>query len=366
MKILLLGEYSNLHWTLACGLRTMGHEVTVVSSGDKFKSYQRDINLVRNNHSFSESVKYFLDVLFHFSKFKGYDVVQLINPVFLELKSKRIMTAFDYLKRNNRKVFLGAFGNDYYWVRACLEKRLFRYSEFDIPGQDKLLEITQKIKNEWIDSELELLNKHIAEKADGIVSCLYEYQVSYQEVYSDKLKFIPLPINPDEVDYVERNCAARKVKFFIGIQKDRSKVKGTDVMLSALKRIVEKFPEECTMTVAESVPYSEYVRLMDECDVILDQLYSYTPAMNALAAMSQGLVAVTGGEPESYKILGETELRPIVNVLPTEEDVFQKLAYLVNHKDEISILSRQSRLYVERHHDYRKVARQYLDFWTKR
>ena len=31
MKILLIGEASNLHWTLAEGLRANGHTVTVVS-----------------------------------------------------------------------------------------------------------------------------------------------------------------------------------------------------------------------------------------------------------------------------------------------------------------------------------------------
>ena len=33
MKILLIGEASNLHWTLAEGLRANGHTVTVVSHG---------------------------------------------------------------------------------------------------------------------------------------------------------------------------------------------------------------------------------------------------------------------------------------------------------------------------------------------
>lgn len=37
MKILLLGEFSNLHWTLAEGLRKLGHEVCVVSNGDRWE-----------------------------------------------------------------------------------------------------------------------------------------------------------------------------------------------------------------------------------------------------------------------------------------------------------------------------------------
>ncbi len=47
MKILLMGEYSNVHATLAEGLRKLGHQVTVLSNGDFWKNYPRDIDLVR-------------------------------------------------------------------------------------------------------------------------------------------------------------------------------------------------------------------------------------------------------------------------------------------------------------------------------
>ena len=49
MKILLIGEYSNVHATLAEGLKHFGHEVTVMSNGDFWKNYPRDINLVRTS-----------------------------------------------------------------------------------------------------------------------------------------------------------------------------------------------------------------------------------------------------------------------------------------------------------------------------
>ena len=38
MRVLLLGEYSNVHWTLACALRKLGHEVVVVSNGGEWKA----------------------------------------------------------------------------------------------------------------------------------------------------------------------------------------------------------------------------------------------------------------------------------------------------------------------------------------
>ena len=48
MKILLLGEYSNVHATLADGLRKLGHQVTVLSNGDFWKNYPRDIDRYEN------------------------------------------------------------------------------------------------------------------------------------------------------------------------------------------------------------------------------------------------------------------------------------------------------------------------------
>lgn len=53
MKILLIGEYSNVHATLAAGLKRLGHEAVVLSNGDFWKDYPRDINLVRKTGAWS-------------------------------------------------------------------------------------------------------------------------------------------------------------------------------------------------------------------------------------------------------------------------------------------------------------------------
>ena len=91
MKVLLLGEYSNVHWTLAEGLRALGHDVTVVSEGDKWKNYRRDINLQRGPlDSKLSTVKYLFDIARTWPRLRGYDVVQIINPMFLELKAERM------------------------------------------------------------------------------------------------------------------------------------------------------------------------------------------------------------------------------------------------------------------------------------
>lgn len=362
MKILLLGEYSNVHATLARGLRELGHQVTVASDGDGWKNYPRDIDLCRHSLGHKDTLYFLYRLMRNLPRFRGYDVVQLINPVFLPLKAEAHKYFYNYLRKNNRSMFMGAFGVDHYYVKTCLDCTTFRYSDFNFGSQLRKTLETEIWKRDWLHGAKGRWNQWVAHDCDGIIAGLYEYYASYCHHYPQKLKFIPFPLCPGPSVADKRNTDA-PVRFFIGVQRSRNAYKGTDVMLRALQRTKERYPDGCEIVKVESVPFSEYVRLMQGSDVLLDQLYSYTPAMNALEAMSKGLVVVGGGEPENYEILGESELRPIVNVLPDEEHVYHSLCRIVEERSSLPELARQSQLYVERHHSYLKVAREYLDFW---
>ena len=156
------------------------------------------------------------------------------------------------------------------------------------------------------------------------------------------------------------------LSLFIGINRTRSVYKGTDIMLRAAQAIKAQYPDRVDLQIAESVPFAQYQQMLDGADAILDQLYSYTPSMNPLMAMSKGIICIGGGEPENYEILGETELRPIINVQPTYESVYHELEQLVLHPERIPELKRQSIEYIRRHHEYLKVARQYEEVYNKR
>lgn len=365
MKILLLGECSNLHWTLAQGLRKSGHEVTVVSDGSKWMGNERDISLVRDGYDVKSTIKYLFDIYKNRDKLKGYDVVQIKSPLFFDLKAKRNLQLYKYLKKNNDKVFLGAFSSDYFWVKVCMDKKTFRYSDYFIGDKPTNIPLADTLAAGWLHTDKKDVNIEMADTCDGIVACLYEYYMAYEKDYPEKLTFIPEPINLDELTFVERNPASRKIRFFIGIQKDRSQLKGTDIMYKALQKIEAKYPDQCEIVKVESVPYHEYIKIMSESDVILDQLYSYTPGMNALAAMAQGITAVGGGEPEMYELLGEVENKPVINVLPTEEDVYDKLESLIKNKDRLHESSKNSFLFIRKHHDYLNVAQEYVKAWSK-
>lgn len=366
MKILLVGEYSNVHWTLAEGLRALGHQVVVVSDGDVWKDYPRDIDIRRRSLGRWDTLRFLLRLERVFADLRGFDVVQLINPVFLDLKAERITRYYEKLRRHNGKIILGAYGMDTYWVRASLDCQTFRYSDFNLGSQERHSPKLDAQINDWTGGTAkETLNLRIAQECDGIVAGLYEYYRAYQPHWADKLAYIPFPIRIDEAYQTHLSLMEQgKVHFFIGIQSTRNVYKGTDIMLSALEQLEHDYPHLVVVHRAQNVPFSTYQQMINSSDVLLDQLYSYTPAMNGLLAMSHGLVLVGGGEPEHYELLGEEELRPIVNVLPTEESVYAELQRLVLHPDSIPALKEQGIAFVRRHHDYRRVAQQYIDFWT--
>ena len=260
MKILLLGEYSNVHWTLACALRKLGHEVCVVSNGDEWKGYPADISLIRKPGRWG-AITYLYKVLRLLPKLRGYDVVQLINPVhFIDLKAERGIRIYDYLRQHNKRVFLGAFGYDYYLVYDSVVRRTLRYCDFYTPTQEVHHEWNTANEHDWLHTFKKEANIHIAETCDGIISGLYEYDVAYRPHFPEKTTFIPFPI---ELEHTETEIRiprrhGQKIRFFIGIQRHRTALKGTDIMLRALERIVADYPDRAEMIKAESVPFNQY------------------------------------------------------------------------------------------------------------
>lgn len=362
MRILLVGEYSNVHNTLAQGLRALGHEVCVISNGDFWKNYPRDIDVARRPSKWG-GIRLMLKLWSLLPKMQGYDVVQLINPMFFELKAERLFWFYKWLRRHNKRLFLGAFGMDYYWVNKCITRKPLRYSDFNFGNQIRTDEAARIEQQDWLNTPKERLNRMIAEDCDGIITGLYEYQVCYQPNFPEKTQFIPFPIA--SFSPVNHIAANHPITLFIGISKNRSAYKGTDIMLKAAKDVAAHYPEQVRLQIANGVPFAQYEKMLNESDVLLDQLYSYTPAMNALLAMSKGIIVVGGGEPENYEIINETELRPIINVEPNYESVRHELEQLVLHPERIPELKRQSLEYIKKHHDYKKVAMQYVNFWNR-
>ena len=369
MKILFAGDASNLHNCLAQELRRQGHEVTVASDGSRWMDTHRDINLVRHPGKLG-SLRYLMNIRRALPLMKGFDIVEIASPIFLRLKPHRVAKVFDYLKANNRHVVLSALATDKVYYDACHDGHTFRYSDYMLGEEPSPYigsgEYIAQRQDNWKEPFMQEHSDHILAGIDGAVACLYEYYVAYKPVLGDRVAYGGIPIDTEALSFRPIDSVPEKLRMFIGIQRDRHVIKGTDRLLAAMKRVHDRYPGITELEVVENIPYDEYTRRMRDSHVILDQLYSYTPGTNALIAMAQGLVAVSGAEPEYYELIGEVANRPIVNVSPLiEGDIDHKLSWLVEHRDQIPQMARASRAFVEKHNAAPVVAQRYIDFWKK-
>jgi len=369
MKILFVGDASNMHNCLAQALRDLGHTAIVASNGSHWMNTHRDINLKRSPGKIG-AMKYVLDVLRALPKMRGFDVVETCDDIFLDLKPAKVRRVFDWLKQHNRCMVMGAIGTDYVYYSACHDGKTYRYSDYMVGDKPSPYALSSEYQAKHEDNwKLPLMREHsnyILGNIDGAISCLWEYHECYKPLLGDKLAYGGIPIDTASVEPIILDREPEKVKFFIGIQHDRNILKGTDLLLEAARRTVDRYPTRCELTVVESVPYDEYIKMLCSSHVLLDQLYSYTPATNALLAMARGLVAVSGAEPEFYDLIDEHDNQPIINVSPLiEGDIDAKLEWLVQNKNEIPNLSRLSREFVVKHNDAHVVAHRHIDFYKK-
>lgn len=370
MRILLLGDASNYHNCLAKGLENLGHDVVVASNGSTWMGTHRDIDLDRHipgkvgGAILAARIKW----LMMSGRFSGYDVVQIGTPFFVTQRPQRLKWIFDFIRRNNRLVLNSAYGAEPYWIDYCLDRGGMRYNEWRIgSGPGPLAVSSPDLMTSWNTPEMRHYNDYVFSRFDGAVSALWEYNEEMLRHFpAEKVAYAGIPIDVDSLSLrPEIDSIPGKVRIFLGVHRDRMVEKGTDRMLAAVKKVVERYPDKCELTYVESVPYKDYVGMMRSSHVILDQLYSYTPATNAMLAMAQGIVAVTGAEPEFYDFIGEHDNRPIINAVPDDEALFRTFEDIVLHPERIPAQSRASRDFVATHNHLDVVSRRFLDFWAK-
>lgn len=368
-RILLLGDYSNCHRTLATGLRRLGCDVTQASDGTAWMDCERQVDITRSPGKLGGAMYYWRLRYGDLSRLlRGYDIVAIHDLNFVNLRPQRLRHLFEIIKRENGKVFLTAMSTDIALLDMLeAADSPLRYSEWFVEGKPSRYYLDNPQR--WLDwhrPELVNYQRHALERLDGAVSVLYEYQLGLERVMGPgRVAYGGIPIDTSLFEPVSYPEKIEKVKLFLGRDRTRKLVKGSDYLEMAARRVVERYPGNAELTVVENRPYREFVQLLRDSHVVLDQIYSYTPATTALMAMAYGLNVVSGAEPEYYDFIGEMSNRPIINAPIEPELLTQVLEDIVLHPEEIAERGRSSREFVVKHNDCDVVARRFLDFWTR-
>ena len=112
-NILLLGDYSNCHRTLATGLRSLGCRVTVASDGSKWMNTGRDIDISRGQGK-SGGARLLLRSSFGdlSRSLRGFDIVAVHDLNFLNLRPIWLRPLLRRIKKRNGSLFLTAMSTD--------------------------------------------------------------------------------------------------------------------------------------------------------------------------------------------------------------------------------------------------------------
>lgn len=367
-KILLLGDYSNCQFTLATGLQKLGCDVTLISNGSKWLDCERDIDISRRPGKLGGLQLYYRLLGPLHRHLRGYDIVVVNDPNFVELRPSRLRWLFDRLRRDNGQVHLMAMCTDVplldmYEAPDCP----IRYSEWFINGSPSpYLAANPEKWQQWHSPDLVDYQNYFYDNIDGAIAVLYEYFLSLQRrLPADKIAYSGIPIDLDRFKFAAMPDEIDRVKLFLGRDRDRMLFKGTDLLEKAARIVADRHPGAVSLEIVENRPFREFTELLTNSHIVLDQIYSYTPGTTALMAMAYGKNVVTGGEEDYYKFIGESTNRPIINAPVNLEELVETIDSAVSRPELLAERGRQSHKFVVDHNDSLKVARRVLDFLTR-
>ena len=342
----------------------MGHHADVMSDGCGHMKLSTDIYLKREPGVWG-GAKYLYNLFELLPKLKDYDVVQLINTNFLSLKPQRIKYFFDRIKEQNKSVFLTLAGNDYYYCKACHDAKIFRFSEFKVGNEfTPAHKANPELLYGWLSHTNKQWSEYLMSNIAGAMAVLPEYEMAIRNILGEKVAFTNLPVDLTELPSSPEPFQNDKVNILVGVRSGCENMKGSKTLVSIAKEIEKKMPEKVMLQIARDLSLKDFLNSMAKSDIVIDQLYSYSPAMTALYAMSMGKVVGTGAQPEYYEYIGNPESRPLLTLSPLDNDIEDRIISLVNDRESILKLGKESKEIVLKYNDSKVVTRKFLDHWN--
>lgn len=379
MKILLIGEYSRLHNSLKEGLMALGHEVTIVGCGDKFKQFPVDFSIYARicndnkiaNFLFKSIQKVIgfnlekIEKAIHFylllSKLNHYQHVQLINSDALE--TYPILSRFLYKKlfQNIQSRSLLVCGDETPIIDYLFKKE-FKYSVLTPYFEDNSIEKEFQFPLKYRNDNYRKTFNWLVKNCQNLITSDLDYEIPMQKM-GFQTTFIPNPINTDKITF-QNIGITDKIVIFLGINRLSYSKKGIIYFEKALEIIREKYADKIEIIVSENLPYSEYISTYNRAHILLDQVFAYDQGYNALEAMAKGKVVFTGAETE---FLNQYQLQAddvCINAEPNENEIAKKLSFLIEDPEKINKISKNARKFIEKEHAYKIIAEKYFTSWN--
>lgn len=361
MKVLLIGEYSNVHNNLKYGLESFGVDVKTANLGDYFKKFHSDIKL----HRINKNARYdFLRNMYSnylYKKFVQYDVIQFMNEAEIGIEEGFHRNLARKLVHDAKLSVLLIAGCNVQYAGLARQKLkitpctgCLKYDVGNIHGCP--------YRN---NRNIVRVSYFIQKNVDVMVPMSYEYYVCSKEgKFAEKMtEPIPMPIVVDKEPVKASGRRSGRLVVFHPL--NREGFKGTREIRKAFRILEQKYSGIAEFIIDGKMSYDEYMKLVARADIIVDQRNGYSFGMGSLDAMYYGKVLLTGNyrheiDDPYFNYLREA---PAFELGITVNDIVKNISRVIEQRDNFADIGKRGTEFVREHFDAKEIAEQFLHLY---
>lgn len=348
MKVFTIGvNYASTHNNIAKGLKELGIEVRSLSVENKLSGYN-DYSLIQTTNFTGKPLS-----PFSFNAYKiKYANYKLINEyadwadiihVFSDTKALPLNIDVQLLRKSGKKCFVHFFGSD------------IRIPEIEL-STNPYFHYVWHNKNYEYCNESEQASLKLQDKFKGFIPIVFDTFIFLNHAIFPTYNLLPHPtIIPDQVNTYEYIQGA---PLKIAHAPSAPVAKGTRFIVDAISELQKNVPIDFTLV--QNVSVNEYLRIIEGCDIYIDQLIWGAYGVAAQQAMSLGKPVVCYLKPILTEQLFSKDI-PIINANP--DNIRNVLELLIARPELLQTIGLSTRTYAQNTHHHLKVAQQLLDIY---
>ena len=198
---------------------------------------------------------------------------------------------------------------------------------------------------------------------DSVFSTMVEYG-HISKSFKGEVQRIPLPLDVGEIPWapviINKN---RKIRIIH--TPSRSGFKGTHVVLAAIEILSKTRSGDFEFKVVTGLNFADYIKEITSADIVIDQVWSQSPGMNALWLLGMGKIVFSGNTSLSKNYFNFSSESPIYDAPPEPAKLAAELSKVISLKNSFPRISEAGREYVKENHDHIKIALEYVNHWGK-
>ena len=346
MKILMLGELAGIGVMLAKGFTSLGIDVDHFAHQHSWRKDTGFNSLTsKNRFRVVRGLYRYLNPLFLKTKLQNkYDVVLLVDFKPFQTTDAINQQVIKAIQDNNGPTFLILGGCDAE-VRNWNISNHFSICNSCLLYDQKSLVCAQEKNAKYQDA--------ILSGVTGIIPNAFEYH----EPHKNNKKVTEPVQMPMECEPLKNNFPKNSFKILHGL--NRYGFKGTQIVENVFSSLNGGRYPGSKFKISGKQTLDNWIRLLDEHHVIVDQLYNKSLGMNSLYILGSGRILVAGDVAEACALFG-TPKPPMISTEPSTEGLTRAIVSILESGESLKHYQEESIQYVKDYHAPKLVAQKFM------